>query len=50
MLHADKIVVMNRGRVEAVGRHAALMTASETYGRLYRYQFNPAELTKELTA
>jgi subfamily B ATP-binding cassette protein MsbA len=50
VLHADKIVVMNRGRVEAVGRHADLMTASETYSRLYRYQFNPTELTKELTA
>ena len=50
VLHADKIVVMNRGRVEAVGRHADLMTASETYSRLYRYQFNPIELTKELTA
>ena len=43
VLHADKIVVMNRGRVEAVGRHADLLTASETYSRLYRYQFNPLD-------
>jgi len=49
VLHADKIVVLNRGRVDAVGRHAELLSASETYSRLYRYQFNEAELTKELS-
>ena len=43
VLHADKIVVLNRGVVEAVGRHAELLTASETYARLYRLQFAEAE-------
>jgi ABC-type multidrug transport system fused ATPase/permease subunit len=38
VLHADRIVVMNRGRVEAVGRHADLLERNETYGRLYRLQ------------
>ena len=42
VLHADKIVVMNRGRIEAVGRHAELLASNETYGRLYRYQFAEA--------
>jgi len=49
ILHADRIVVLNRGRVDAVGRHAELLSTSATYSRLYRYQFNEAELTKELT-
>jgi ATP-binding cassette, subfamily B, bacterial MsbA len=39
VLHADKIVVMGRGGVEAIGRHAALLATSETYSRLYRLQF-----------
>lgn len=37
--HADKIVVMNRGRIEALGSHAELLATSDTYGRLYRAQF-----------
>jgi len=43
VLHADKIVVLNRGVVEAVGRHAELLASSETYARLYRLQFAEAE-------
>jgi len=43
VLHADKIVVLNRGTVEAVGRHADLLTRSETYGRLYKLQFAEEE-------
>jgi subfamily B ATP-binding cassette protein MsbA len=39
ILHADKIVVLADGRVEAVGRHEALLDASPTYARLYRTQF-----------
>jgi subfamily B ATP-binding cassette protein MsbA len=43
VLHADKIVVLDRGQVEAVGRHAELLASSETYARLYRLQFAEAE-------
>lgn len=43
VLHADKIVVMSRGRIEAVGRHAELLTTSETYSQFYRHQFGEAE-------
>jgi ABC-type multidrug transport system fused ATPase/permease subunit len=42
VLHADKIVVLGRGSVEAVGRHADLLAVNETYGRLYRLQFAEA--------
>ena len=42
VLHADKIVVMSRGTIEAVGRHADLLVANATYARLYRFQFNEA--------
>ena len=43
VLHADKIVVLDRGGVEAMGRHAELLASSETYARLYRLQFADAE-------
>jgi subfamily B ATP-binding cassette protein MsbA len=43
VLHADRIIVLNRGRIEAVGSHAALLGASETYTRLYRHQFAEVE-------
>jgi subfamily B ATP-binding cassette protein MsbA len=39
VLHADKIVVLNGGTVEAVGRHAELLGGNETYSKLYRLQF-----------
>ena len=40
VLHADKIIVMSRGGIEAIGRHADLLASNETYGRLYRLQFS----------
>jgi subfamily B ATP-binding cassette protein MsbA len=40
VLHADKIVVLGQGGVEAVGRHAELLARNETYARLYRLQFS----------
>ncbi len=43
VLHADKIVVMGRGGIEAMGRHADLLATNETYGRLYRLQFSEVE-------
>lgn len=36
--HADKIVVLNRGRIEATGSHEELMNTSATYNRLVRIQ------------
>jgi subfamily B ATP-binding cassette protein MsbA len=44
VLHADKIVVLGQGGVEAIGRHAELLGANETYTRLYRLQFTEREI------
>jgi ATP-binding cassette, subfamily B, bacterial MsbA len=43
VMRADKIVVVNRGSVEAIGRHAEILATNETYARLYRLQFAEAE-------
>jgi len=43
VLHADKIVVINRGSVEAIGSHAELLATNETYARLYKLQFADSE-------
>ncbi len=48
VLHADKIVVLGRNGVEAVGRHAELLATNEGYGRLYRLQFAEAETLERL--
>jgi subfamily B ATP-binding cassette protein MsbA len=39
VLHADRIVVLNDRRIEAVAPHAALLESSPTYSRLYHLQF-----------
>ena len=49
VLHADKIVVMSRGSIEAIGRHADLLASNETYGRLYQLQFAGAEPVERLS-
>ena len=38
VVHADRIVVLNRGYVEAVGPHAYVLEASPTYRRLHALQ------------
>jgi subfamily B ATP-binding cassette protein MsbA len=43
VLHADKIVVLGRGGIEAMGRHVDLMATNETYARLCRQQFSEVE-------
>ncbi len=42
ILKADQIVVMDRGEVKAVGRHAELYEKSPEYRRLYDLQFSHA--------
>ena len=42
VMRADKIVVVNGGVVEAIGRHAEILATNETYARLYRLQFAEA--------
>ncbi len=40
IMHADKVIVLNGGHVEAVGRHEELLSRSPTYKRLYQMQFH----------
>ena len=40
ILHSDKIVVLNNGRIEAIGNHGILLQTSPIYERLYQLQFN----------
>jgi len=40
ILHADKIMVLSGGRVEAIGIHDDLINSSSTYKRLYNMQFD----------
>jgi ABC-type multidrug transport system fused ATPase/permease subunit len=42
ILHADRIVVVNGGRVEAVGTHRELLVSNPTYARLHQLQFAEA--------
>jgi subfamily B ATP-binding cassette protein MsbA len=40
---ADKIVVLNKGRIEAIGNHEVVYRTSNTYRRLYDLQFKSPE-------
>lgn len=39
VLHADTILVFDRGRIVGEGKHQELLETNETYSRLYRLQF-----------
>ncbi|MFW2437773.1 MAG: ABC transporter ATP-binding protein [Arenicellales bacterium] len=40
IVHADKIVLLKGGMIEAVGPHAEIIKSSPTYQKLYRLQFH----------
>ena len=50
VLHADNIIVLEKGRVVAQGKHADLMETSEVYAEIYRSQLveDPVAEEKEL--
>jgi ABC-type multidrug transport system fused ATPase/permease subunit len=39
IVHADRIAVLDRGRIVELGDHASLVQAGGIYARLYRLQF-----------
>jgi ATP-binding cassette subfamily B protein len=42
VLHADRIVVIDQGRILDVGRHAELIERNPLYARMVRLQFGHA--------
>jgi ABC-type multidrug transport system fused ATPase/permease subunit len=40
VMHADRIVLLNSGRVESAGRHDELLKTSQTYRQLCQLQFD----------
>ena len=47
ILHADKIVVLNEGKIEGVGTHAELLKTCVTYQEIARSQLSSEELGEE---
>ncbi len=43
VIEADRIVVLNKGQVEAMGSHQDLMDSCRLYQKLYKMQFGTAE-------
>ncbi|HVE38920.1 MAG TPA: ABC transporter ATP-binding protein [Planctomycetota bacterium] len=48
--HADRILVLHRGRVREEGTHEDLLKQDGMYRKLYRLQFHPAEAPKAALA
>ncbi len=47
ILHADRIIVMSGGTIEAIGRHEELLKESPTYREIARSQLSARELGEE---
>jgi ATP-binding cassette subfamily B protein len=47
ILHADRIVVMDEGRIEGIGTHAELLKSCRTYREIAHSQLSAKELGEE---
>ena len=45
--HADRLVVMQQGRIEEIGTHAELLQKGGLYTRLYQTQFQKKSNSEE---
>jgi ATP-binding cassette subfamily B protein len=48
VIHADKIVVMDKGRIVDTGTHQSLLITSALYQRLCELQFEQPKVSREL--
>jgi ATP-binding cassette subfamily B protein len=48
VIHADKIIVLEKGRVVDQGTHNELIKRSQLYKRLCQLQFQPETLEDEI--
>ena len=44
VMHADRIVVLDRGRIEATGSHSELLDVSSTYRHFCSLQFSASNI------
>lgn len=49
VIHADKVIVLNDGEIEAMGPHSTVLKTSSTYRKLYKLQFASDEVRYDLT-
>jgi ABC-type multidrug transport system fused ATPase/permease subunit len=49
VIHADRILVLDKGEIVAQGKHAQLMDEEPIYAEIYNSQLLPESQAKEVT-
>lgn len=47
VLRADRIMVLNKGKIEMIGKHQELLESSHTYNNLYQLQFSKGLISSD---